>query len=317
MQNHSQFIPFIIGPTASGKTQFSVLLALELRGRGLIFELFNADTIQFYDLVKIGSAAPTIEELAGVPCHLLHIISPPDRITAGQFVNRVDALMKSSPSTLFAGVGASGFYMNALFSQMGEGEKRGFDPQVRAQVEEMLEKQGAEVLHQEMLKLDPEKAHKIHPNDHYRIQRFFEKRLTPPVAVDTISPSHLRTYAVVLDWSDDELKSRIALRTDAMLQQGLLKETEHLLSLGLGDWWPLSSIGYRSCVRVLRNELKLESLKDDIISDTWQMVRKTRPWTKRFDPESCFRIHQDHFSRATVQQVADLIEGLAAQKRNL
>jgi tRNA dimethylallyltransferase len=276
-----------MGPTAGGKSAWALREAQKQSG-----VIVNADSRQFYQGLRIGSAAPSDEETARVRHELYHVLSYPKMATAGWFYReamRCLAKLESEGVTRVYVVGGSHFYFQAL--EHGLYDIPGASPEVRRYLQEKKDKEGPEALYRDLLQRDPEWAKKLHPNDMYRITRALEVLLTTGRPMSEWAKEHearkknfpwAYEKIVVLPESEEEHKKRIAQRTQKMLQSGWIEEVQGLLKQGYGDWQALTkAVGYREVLAYLRGELQgLEELSQAINRATWALVRKQKTWLK-------------------------------------
>lgn len=284
---------FIVGSTATGKTEFSLLAREQIeKETGKPCEIVNFDSVQVFQEIEIGTAKPTREQRAQAPHHLLDFVPAGRPYTAGEY--RRDALkVLSERSSAGVGsfllVGGSGFYAQAL--EKGMFELRPVEPAVRKELEQEVESRGLPALFSELSKLDPEYAASIAAQDTYRILRGLEivrsqnKTLTQIKNEFAAKPSELRTnYQIAkigIRAERDALRERITSRTDKMLQSGWLDEVKHLRSKGLGDWAPMQSVGYKEVQQYLDEQLAESELRDKIILSTMQLAKRQVTWFKR------------------------------------
>lgn len=275
---------FIMGTTASGKTDWALKLAQKYQG-----VIVNCDSVQLYKKLNIGAAKPTLAERALVPHYLLDYVEPPHEMTAGQYRRDFDQCMEKLPSgTPVFVVGGTGFYFMAI--EKGMYPVTSVTEELKAQVEAELQiPGGAEKLWQELRAMDPEYAAKLHEADHYRLGRAIELIRTQGRSITQIQKEFAeqqKDFAFPLlkigpTWSRETLRERIALRSQKMLDEGLIQEVQSLLDEGLGDWAPLRSVGYRETLQYLRGEIPKEQLLEAIIQNTAQLAKKQRTWFQR------------------------------------
>jgi len=277
---------FILGPTASGKSQFALQIAEAVGG-----VIVNADSLQFYNGLSIGSAAPSQLDFARVPHHLFHCLNYPEEVSAGWFYRLVtlelERLMKSGVRCALI-VGGSGFYLDVL--EKGLLPVGGENSKIRAELEnQVAQGKGAE-LYLRLQELDPDWALKIQPQDHYRIVR----------ALESIEVSGKRLSEIHLNWQKTRPKfpyplkkigitgskrwllERVTLRTQSMLKFGLIDEVRPFHEKNMLNWAPFRSVGYKEVVRYLHGEIKsLNELEAAIIRSTMLLIKKQKTWFKR------------------------------------
>ncbi len=277
---------FIQGPTASGKTQLAIDLALALGGKEHC-KIINCDSVQVYKQVQIGTAKPNQEQLNCIDHLLLDFVDYPLEYTAGQF--RKDALKllqefaEQEIRYCFV-VGGTGFYFQAL--EKGMFDFPPTDETAQKSVYQDLQTKGLEFLFHELQFADPSYASNISANDKYRICK----------AVEILrchgKPSELRAnfkeekfpyplLKINLDTDREFLWPIIQKRTQLMLDQGLVKECQELASRGVKCWAPLRSVGYDEVYSYLNQKISFQEMQDLINIHTWQLAKRQKTWFKR------------------------------------
>jgi len=259
----------IVGPTATGKSDLGVALAQHLGA-----EVVNADSMQLYRGMDIGTAKLTEAERQGVPHHLLDVwdVQQPASVAAYQELAR--ALLDGPPKVF---VGGSGLYLRAALDDL---EFPGTDPELRARLEAELAEHGPGPLHERLKALDPEAATRMEPSNGRRVVRALEVvTLTGrmPGAM-TAYAEHVPTTYLGLDRPD--LAERVDARVDRMWQQGLVEEVRGLGELGVTA---SRALGYAQALGQLRGELTEEQAKERTKAATRRFVRRQRSWFRR-DP---------------------------------
>lgn len=270
---------FVVGPTATGKSNWALQRALECNG-----SVVNADSVQFYRPLRIGSAAPTEADKAKTPHHLYSYMEPPDEMTAGKFLRDFYKMLEAeSPRFPLFIVGGSGFYLQALEKGMYDVDPA--KPGLREKIEQRLELEGAEALHKELLSADPQS--KIHINDHFRLVRaleiFYSTGQAPSLYRQQPAKNALPfpVLKVGFDYERAELLERVKKRTEKMLADGLIAEVESVLSRASADWAPLQSVGYKEVVEFLSSGRDRSWLAEEITKNTMQLIKKQKTWFKR------------------------------------
>lgn len=275
---------FVVGTTASGKSEWALRLAQEFGG-----VIFNCDSLQVYKRLDIGTAKPSLEERSLVPHHLFDYVSPPKEMTAGQyhrdFFEEIDKIPSGTPVFV---VGGTGFYFMAL--EKGMYPVLPVPEEIQKAVLVDLEKEdGPARLHQELMAADPEYGAKIHISDRYRLGRAIELLRSQGRSVTEIQREFSESQApfpypllkVGPSWDRDVLKERIYLRTRKMLASGLIEEVRGLLDEGLESWAPMSSVGYKETLSFLRGDLREDQLLEEIAKNTRQLAKRQRTWFQR------------------------------------
>ncbi len=279
-------VVFVVGPTASGKSDLAMKLAEKYKGA-----IVNCDSVQLYQSLDIGSAKPSKEDFARVPHFLFDWMPEGEVATAGTYQREFFELMKTLESKfpyVFV-VGGTGFYFQAI--EKGMYPTGAVNEKVRDEVEAELEEEGGPgKLYEELKSQDPKTAAKISPNDHYRLGRAIEMMRTHGRPVSEIKDEFAQTaapfpYPLVklgVRGSREMLVPRVEKRTDQMLQKGLLEEVKSLIAKGLQAWAPLQSVGYKECLEFLAGELKDEAeLRAKIIQNTLRLAKRQRTWFQR------------------------------------
>ncbi|WP_018587521.1 tRNA (adenosine(37)-N6)-dimethylallyltransferase MiaA [Salinispora arenicola] len=271
----------VVGPTAAGKSALSIALAHALDG-----EVVNADSMQLYRGMDIGTAKLTAGEREGVPHHLLDIwpVTEPASVAEYQRLARaaVDDILARGRVPLL--VGGSGLYVRAVLERF---EFPGTDPAVRARLEAELAQAGPAPLHARLRAADPDAAASILPGNGRRIVRALEViELTgAPFTAALPDPSpYYRSVQVGVDLDTAPLDERIALRVDRMWADGLVAETRALAAQGLAGGRTASrALGYQQVLRFLAGELTETEAHQETIRATRRFVRRQRSWFRR-DP---------------------------------
>jgi tRNA dimethylallyltransferase len=275
-----QKVVVIAGPTASGKTSLGVDLALSLDG-----EIINADSMQVYQGMDVGTAKPTIEEQKGIRHHLFDLVDPDEEFNAA--IYRIKALavindICSRGKNCFV-VGGTGLYIRSLLEGLFDCPP--VDPELRESLRRQCRSHGSRILHERLKSMDPEYAVKVHPNDGVRITRALEIiSLTNMIPSDLIkrhsfnerSPDALKLCIKV---DRKELYSRINKRCETMVKTGLVEETEQLLNKGYSpDLKPMKAIGYRHMINYLKGVWSLEEAIRKLQVDTRRYAKRQLTW---------------------------------------
>jgi tRNA dimethylallyltransferase len=283
----------LVGATAVGKT--AVALALS-RGSGC--EIVNADSLQVYRELDIGTAKPSLDERARAPHHLIDVADPPEMYDAARFCREgrevlEDLSVRGVPPLV---VGGTGLYLKALLGGLfAEGEPA---PGVREQVRRELADQGLAALYARLAHLDPATAARLHPHDTYRIVRALEvmaatgRPLSEFISTHRFQDAPYEVLKLGLELDREELYRRIELRVEVMLEQGWLDEVEGLLSRYPPTLKPLQALGYRHLINFLTGHWSWEEALTLLTRDTRRYAKRQLTWFGS-DPEiRWFRPHQ-------------------------
>ncbi len=264
----------IVGPTAVGKTEIAIRLALLLGG-----EIISADSRLFYRGMDIGTAKPTPAEQAAVPHHLIDVVNPDQTLSLAVFqqMARWAVADVQARGKLPLLVGGTGQYMRAV-TQGWKPPEVVPDPRLRDELEKLRQRRGGDWLHGRLQALDPDAAAGIDPRNARRTMRALEVILSTGSKFSAQrghGPSPYRLITVGLSRPRPELYARIDERIEAMFAAGLLAEVGRLVASGYGPNLPaMSAIGYRQCVRVIQGQLSVEQAKTE-------MRRATRIYVRR------------------------------------
>lgn len=273
----------VIGPTATGKSALALDLAERLGG-----EIVNADAMQLYRGMDIGTAKVPTAERRGVPHHLLDVLDVTETATVATYQQDAVAVIGDiqARGQVPVIVGGSMMYIQAL---LDDWTFPATDPQVRTRWEQRLAEIGVAALHAELAARDPAAAAIILPTDGRRTVRALEviEITGQPFAASapTIGAPRWDTLIVGLDWETEKLDERIALRTDLMFEQGLVAEVQHLLGIGLRDGVTAArAIGYAQVIAALDaggGPAELAQARELTFIGTRRYVRRQRSWFGR------------------------------------
>lgn len=275
----------LLGPTATGKSALALALA-----RRLPVEVVNADAMQLYRGMDVGTAKLAPAERAGVPHHLLDVLDVTQTATVAAYQRdaraAVDAVRARGAVPVV--VGGSGLYLGAVFDDLAF---PGTDPAVRARLDAELDALGPAVLHTRLAGIDPEAAGAILPSNGRRVVRALEvvEITGRPFSASLPRPGRPRDDALLvgLDRPTAELDARIEARVDAMLDAGLVDEVRTLDAAGLRRGATASrAVGYREVLALLDGEVDRAEARRRTVVDTRRLVRRQRSWFRR-DP----RVH--------------------------
>jgi tRNA dimethylallyltransferase len=271
----------LVGPTASGKTDLALGLA------GDIFEIISADSVQVYRRLDIGSGKPAPAQRELVRHHLVDIVDPDRRFTAGDFCR--EALLaagdieKRGKIPLF--VGGTGLYIDSFFG--GLSGIPPVDPLVSATIRDELERRGPAEMYAELERVDRAFALRIHPNDRQRIARGLEVfrgtgRALSGFFGERSGAASEKTIFIGLNPPRDELHGRIERRFDLMMERGFLEEVRLLRESGYGpELGSMKSIGYRELNMHLDGKLPLDEAVRAAKLETKRYAKRQMTWFRR------------------------------------
>jgi len=269
----------VVGPTATGKTALAVELAHRLGG-----EVVNADSMQLYRGMDIGTAKPDAAERGGVPHHLLDLWHVREPASVAEYRQRaraeIDRLRAAGTVPML--VGGSGLYVRAVLDEL---DFPGTDAAVRARLEAELDELGAAALHARLATVDPAAAAAVLPGNGRRIVRALEVVEITGRPFQATMPEPVPHYPAVvvgLDRDPAELDGRIALRVDRMWDRGLVAEVETLAADGLREGPTASrALGYAQVLAQLDGTLTPDEARERTVVTTRRFVRRQRSWFRR------------------------------------
>ena len=274
----------IAGPTASGKTALAVALAKELNG-----EVVSCDSMQVYRRMDIGTAKPTLEEMQGIPHHMIDVAEPWEDFSVSRYCEMaapiVDDIISRGKTAVIAG--GTGLYMDSLI------RGNAFAPfpatGVRERLETQADAEGMDAMLSRLRAVDPDAAQRLHLSDRKRILRALEVYLETG---ETITEHNRKTQAVPprysplwlgLDFTEREkLYRRIDLRVSLMLEQGLVEEIRGLLADGIPEKaTAMQAIGYKEFVDALDGRCTIEEAADQVRQSSRRYAKRQLTWFRR------------------------------------
>lgn len=290
------FAVFIMGPTATGKTDLAIACAEQLD-----MDIISVDSAMVYRDMDIGSAKPDPATLLRAPHKLVDILDPAEAYSAGRFCE--DALSEMADSTATGKTpclaGGTMLYFNTL--QKGMADLPDSDPEVRRRLLDAAEQNGIEAMHHRLAGVDPVAAQRLHPNDPQRILRALEvyelsgKSLTAHWQEQSQQLFPYRVVKIALMPPDRvELRKRIEQRFDAMLVEGLIEEVRSLYERGdlSLDTPSMRAVGYRQVWLYLAGHYDYATMREKAITATAQLAKRQMTWLRSesdcnfIDPEA-------------------------------
>lgn len=275
----------VVGPTASGKTKMAVALARSFNG-----EVVSVDSMQIYRGMTIGTAAPTAEEMEGVPHHMIAVADPAESWSVARYCQAADACIRDilARGRLPVLAGGTGLYLDALLrgTDFAPGQQGGA---IRRRLQEELEQQGGAALLERLRAIDPETAARLHPRDEKRILRaleVYEETGEPISAHDRRSreaPPRYEALTIGLCFRErEEQRRRIDRRVDEMVAAGLLDEVRTLLQSGLPPTaTALQAIGYKQFLAVADGTATVEQAVEEVKLRSRQYAKRQLTWLRR------------------------------------
>ena len=272
-------ILILTGPTCVGKTGLSLLIA-----EYLDTEIISADSMQIYRGMDIGTAKPSHDERRRVRHHMIDIVEPSERYSAGRYIDDVMPIIRSlhGRGAIPLVVGGTGLYIRAMTRGIFDAPQS--DPELRAYLRE-LEEASPGILYGKLQELDPEKASLIKPGDFRRIIRALEVILKTgsPMSVlerEFTKPLPYEFIKIGLTRQRRELYRMIEERVDEMFRQGLVEEVKRLLERNPSET-PLQAIGYKEVIAYLRGEQSLDETVHLVKRATKRYAKRQFTWFRK------------------------------------
>ena len=275
----------ICGPTASGKTALAVELALRHHG-----EVVSADSMQIYRRMDIGTAKPTLEEMGGVPHHMLDVADPEEDFSVARYVDMaarcVDDILSRGRLPILAG--GTGLYIDSLLSGRTFAPFQPDSP-LRGQLEEQLRREGGAAMLSRLAQVDPDSAARLHPNDEKRIIRALEvyqstgKTITQHNLETRAIPPRYDALTLALAFEQrEDMWSRIDRRVDQMMDQGLVDEVQRLLDSGVpAKCTAMQAIGYKEMAAALLSHGDVSAGAEEVKLRSRQYAKRQLTWFRR------------------------------------
>ena len=252
--------------------------------------IVNADSVQLYQKLNIGTAKPSSEDFNRVRHYLFDCVEPPEQITAGEYHRKARDIvfeeLKQQPVFL---VGGSGFYVQAFEKGMLPSPKT--PPDVLDELNQQLEDKGVDSLFAELEQRDSEYSKRVSRNDSYRVIRALSIMRTEGKSMTEIAKQFaeeqkqkripVQPLKIGLQVDRDVLRERVRKRCQGMIEAGLKQEVEELLDKGLKDWAPMTSVGYKETVAHIKGELSETEWLEHMVTSTMQLAKRQKTWFNR------------------------------------
>jgi tRNA dimethylallyltransferase len=273
-------IIIVCGPTASGKSDLAIQLAKQLDA-----EIINADSMQIYRGMDIGTAKISPDQQQGIPHHLIDIVDPDQLFSAADFIDVADRAIGEiiARGKRVIIVGGTGLYIRALLHGLVDSPSG--TAEIRAQLQLESDTLGHKAMWEKLRDIDPKIAAQIHPNNMVRIIRALEVYRMTGVPLSSHQQQHgfnqqrYQALRIGIKTDRQQLYERIEVRVDKMLADGLLDEVKNLLARGYSpDLKSMRSIGYKEAVSFLSGRYSLEEAIRLIKRDTRHYAKRQLTW---------------------------------------
>jgi tRNA dimethylallyltransferase len=280
-ERETKLIPAVVGPTASGKSDLGIELALVRNG-----EIVNLDSVQVYRRLYIATAKVPQVERRGVPHHLIDIVEPTENFTAGDYARRATQTIEDIESRERTAilVGGTGFYLRALVRPLFEGPQT--DLKLRERLISLRDRRGVQHLHRMLTRFDPQAATNISANDWSRTMRALEfyfqtgRRISESQPKTPSAPElAARVRVIALNPPRAQLYARIDDRADQMFHGGLIEEVQSLIESGVPPTAKaFQAHGYRRVVEYLEGKRSREDALNQMKLDTRHYAKRQLSW---------------------------------------
>lgn len=308
----------ILGPTATGKTEVAIEVALLTGG-----EVVSADSMLIYKYMDIGTAKPKPEERKGVTHHLIDIVLPDEEFSVAHYQTRalaaIEDILRRGKLPILAG--GTGLYISSIIYGYKFGEV-GIDYEVRAKLRRYALQHGNEALHNRLKQVDPVTAARLHPNDQKRIIRALEiyEKTGKPMSAFTANERKQSRFNVKLFglyMPREELYNRVNKRVEKMLDEGLVDEVKRLLELGYDTHLvSMQGLGYKEIASFLKGEINFERAVYLIKRDTRRFAKRQLTWFRR-DPRIKWINVKDYYNaREIALEIIRSAEGVTEDVSN-
>jgi tRNA dimethylallyltransferase len=285
----------VLGPTAVGKSAVGIDIAKRLGG-----EIINADSLQVYKYLNIGTAKPSSKDLHEVSHHLINIVNPDEDFNAGMFRSRAASTIKDlhEGNNNIILVGGTYLYVKVLLSGLIEGLPANME--IRENIKKLRAIFGLPYVYDRLLLLDPEAASRIHPNDYVRAERALEvnyltgQKMSELQAVHSFQDQDYEYFKIGISLDRETLKERIDKRVDIMIEEGLVEEVKQLREMGYhNNLKPMQSIGYKEINQFLDGEIDIDEAVKLIKRDTKRFAKRQMTWLKKDNEINWFEKDKD------------------------
>lgn len=302
----------VVGPTASGKSALAVAIAKQVGG-----EVVSADSMQIYRDMPVANAVATEEEQQGIKHHLIEFLPLGETYSVARFVDDakrvIDDIVGRGKIPVVAG--GTGLFIDSLFKNISF-VNSGKTQEIRQKLFERAEKEGNMALYDELKKIDPAAAEKIHPNNVNRVVRALELfystgiKISEQVEMSTATPSDIDVFYVGINYADRQaLYDRINKRVDLMMENGLEEEARRVLSSSLSET-SKQAIGHKELAQYINGSVTKQEAVEKLKMETRRYAKRQITWFKRNKEIHWFFPDEDEaFQEHAIQAVENFLKG--------
>ena len=274
----------VAGPTASGKTRLAIDIAKSVNG-----EIVNADSMQIYKYMNIGSAKPTLEEQSEAKHHLIDFLEPDEEFSVANYTELAHKVIAeiSSRGKIPIMCGGTGLYINSVVNDITFGEIE-TDYKLREELNELAKQHGSQYLLDILKEFDPVSAQRLHPGNLRRIVRAIEFYRTTGIPISEHQEmtkqkeSRYEPLMLCVKWDRDVLYDRINKRVDIMMNDGLLDEVKQLMEMGYTkELNSMKGIGYKEIIDYFEGNMSLEDTVNLIKQSSRRYAKRQLTWFRR------------------------------------
>lgn len=274
----------VAGPTASGKTRLAIDIAKSVNG-----EIVNADSMQIYKYMNIGSAKPTLEEQSEAKHHLIDFLEPDEEFSVADYTELAHKVIAeiASRGKIPIMCGGTGLYINSVVNDITFGEIE-TDYKLREELNELAKQHGSQYLLDILKEFDPVSAQRLHPGNLRRIVRAIEFYRTTGIPISEHQEmtkqkeSRYEPLMLCVKWDREVLYDRINKRVDIMMNDGLLDEVKQLMEMGYTkELNSMKGIGYKEIIDYFEGNMSLEDTVNLIKQSSRRYAKRQLTWFRR------------------------------------
>ncbi|MCP3739220.1 tRNA (adenosine(37)-N6)-dimethylallyltransferase MiaA [Rossellomorea sp. BNER] len=307
----------LIGPTAVGKTETSLLLAKRFNG-----EIISGDSMQIYKKMDVGTAKIMPNEMKGIPHHLIDIKEPEESFSVAEFQQLVREKINEihARGHLPMIVGGTGLYIQSVIYDYHFTDTAG-DESFRRELEIEAKEHGNEYVHKKLIEKDPHSASQIHPNNIRRVIRALEifhctGKTIREYQQDQKQELLYDVALIGLTMDRETLYERINLRVELMMKQGLLEEVTSLYENGVRDVQSIQAIGYKELYEYLEGKVSLEVAIENLKQNSRRYAKRQLTWFRNKMNVEWFDVTNKREQNKKVEEISDFAAGKLSLKSN-